>query len=195
MHQHSVITPLIAGVLSAVGIVGPASAANSGTTDTTFFENARSTAATVVDAGDPLSITVPATASLGSAAPGGTITAKVGAVQVTQSGIITQGWTASVTSTNFITGTGTPAQTIPNSDVSYWSGIATATTGLILSRFTPGQATAANAQSLSTSRTAYSLSGVGLVANSATWNPTLIVHLPAGALAGTYTGTLTHSVL
>jgi hypothetical protein len=100
-----------------------------------------------------------------------------------------------VTATNFTTGTGTPAQTIPSSDVSYWSGIATATTGLSLGSFTPGQATAANAQSLSTSRTAYSLSGASLVANSATWNPTLVVHLPAGALAGAYTGTLTHSVL
>jgi hypothetical protein len=194
MRQRSVAIPLIAGVLCAVDIAGPASAAGSGTTDITFTENVRSTAVAVIGIGDPLSITVPAAASLGSAAPGGTITAKIGAVQVTQSGLITAGWTASVSSTNFTTGTGTPAQTIPNSAVSYWSGIATATTGLSLGSFTPGQATAANAQSLGTSRTAYSLSGASLVANSATWNPTLVVHLPAGALAGTYTGTLTHSV-
>jgi hypothetical protein len=33
-----------------------------------------------------------------------------------------------------------------------------------------------------------------LLSISATWNPTLIVDIPAGAVAGTYTGTITHSV-
>jgi len=41
--------------------------------------------------------------------------------------------------------------------------------------------------------TAYS--GTALVgANTATWNPTLVVNIPAAAVAGTYTGTVTHSV-
>jgi hypothetical protein len=31
--------------------------------------------------------------------------------------------------------------------------------------------------------------------NSATWNPTITVTVPGGALAGTYSGEITHSVL
>ncbi|MFJ9847707.1 hypothetical protein ACIRYZ_46300 [Kitasatospora sp. NPDC101155] len=58
---------------------------------------------------------------------------------------------------------------------------------------TPGQATAAQAQSLNVSRTAYSLTG-GTGNNSATWNPTLVVAIPASAVNGTHTGTVTHSI-
>ena len=57
--------------------------------------------------------------------------------------------------------------------------------------FTTGQATAANAVVLSSPATAFTL-GVGN--NSATWDPTLIVAVPAAAVAGIYTGTVTHSV-
>ena len=57
----------------------------------------------------------------------------------------------------------------------------------------PGQANAAAAQSLSANRTAFSLAS-GSGNNSASWNPTLIANVPAGAVAGTYTGTITHSV-
>jgi hypothetical protein len=31
--------------------------------------------------------------------------------------------------------------------------------------------------------------------NVASWTPTITVKIPAGVLAGTYTGTITHSVL
>ena len=58
---------------------------------------------------------------------------------------------------------------------------------------TPGQLTAAQAQSLSTARTAFSvLLAVGN--NTVAWNPTVVVTVPASAVAGTYTGTITHSV-
>jgi hypothetical protein len=30
--------------------------------------------------------------------------------------------------------------------------------------------------------------------NSATWNPTIDVHIPGGVASGVYTGTITHSV-
>jgi hypothetical protein len=49
------------------------------------------------------------------------------------------------------------------------------------------------AQSLSVPRTAFTLT-LGVGDNSATWNPTLIVSVPASAVAGVYTGTVTHSV-
>ncbi|GAB7184442.1 hypothetical protein ATKI12_4273 [Kitasatospora sp. Ki12] len=137
-----------------------------------------------------LSITVPTSVNLGSSAPGGTITGHLGAVTVDDNGVVAN-WTVTVAATNFTTGAGAPAQTIAKGSVSYWSGPATAKTGT--GTVTPGQATAAQAQALSASRTAFSLTG-GLVVTSVTWNPTLIVSVPASAVGGAYTGTVTHSV-
>jgi len=34
----------------------------------------------------------------------------------------------------------------------------------------------------------------GSGANSVSWNPTLTIAVPSGAVAGTYTGTVVHSV-
>lgn len=170
-------------LLLATGVVAePAEAATSGATTTTF---------TVT--GSALSITVPAsTVNLGSGAPGGTISAQLGAVQVTDArALLVAAWTASVTATAFTTGGGTTDETVANSSVSYWSGTATANTGTAV--FTPGQANAAAAQTMGSSRTAFAVTA-GVGNNSATWNPTLIVALPAQAVVGTYTGTVTHSV-
>lgn len=169
-------------VLAAGAVAGPAGAVTSGDTTTTF-----------VVSGGALSITVPAsTVTLGTAAPGGTITSQLGAVQVTDlRALLTAAWGATVTSTSFTTGGGTPAETVPNTAVAYWSGIATATTGT--ATFTPGEAAANNAVALGASQPAYSASA-GVGDNSATWNPTLIVSVPAQAVAGTYSGTVTHSV-
>ncbi|MEV7180318.1 hypothetical protein [Kitasatospora sp. NPDC093679] len=154
--------------------------------------NAADTTVTFSVSGGALSISVPSSASLGAGLPGNTVSAQLGAVTATDArALLTASWVASVTSTSFTTGGGTPAETVPNSAVSYWSGAATATTGT--GTFTPGQATAGNAQTLSSSRTAFSLSG-GTGNNSATWNPTIVVALPAAAVNGTYTGTVTHSI-
>jgi hypothetical protein len=169
-------------ILAAVAAAGPAGAATSGSTTTTFIVS-----------GGALSITVPAgPVALGTAAPGGTITSQLGGVQVTDlRALLIASWGATVTSTSFTTGGGTPAETVPNTAVSYWSGLATATTGT--ATFTPGEATSTNAQALGTSQPAYSESA-GVGDNSASWNPTLVVSVPAQAVAGTYTGTVTHSV-
>ncbi len=98
-----------------------------------------------------------------------------------------------MTSTNYTTGAAGAAETIPASAVNYWSGPATANSGVGV--VVPGQANAAAAQPLSTSAalTAFS-KAVGVGNNSTSWNPTLIVNVPAAAVAGTYTGTVTHSV-
>lgn len=139
-----------------------------------------------------LSVSVPASKDLGSGVPGGTITSQLGAVTVTDARAqLVAAWTATTSATAFTTGGGTPAETISKANVSYWSGLATATTGIGV--FTPGQLTALNAQSLSTSRTAFSLAA-GVGNNSASWNPTLIVSVPSAAVTGTYTGTVTHTV-
>lgn len=140
-----------------------------------------------------LSITTPPTASLGSKATGaGTLGVQLGTVTVTVTGLIGV-WTATVSSTDCTTGGATANETISHSVLSYWSGPATASTGSI-SLSTPGQATAAQAQSLSTSRTAFSATVISLLVGTLSWRPTLSLAVPAQAVAGTYTCTLTHSV-
>jgi hypothetical protein len=57
----------------------------------------------------------------------------------------------------------------------------------------PGQPTALNAVSLSAAVTAFALQAV-VLGTSTSWNPTIVVAVPASAVAGTYTGTVTHSV-
>jgi len=139
-----------------------------------------------------LAISVPSAAALPSASPGGTASAQLGPVTVTdQRGMTGASWTATVTATTFVTGGASPAQTIPLAQVTYWSGPATATTGT--GTFTPGQASASAAVNLTTPETAFSFTG-GSSINSASWNPTLSVSVPAAAVAGTYTATITHSV-
>ncbi|MBB2743126.1 UNVERIFIED_ORG: hypothetical protein FHR35_002948 [Microbispora rosea subsp. rosea] len=148
-----------------------------------------------VNAPDGLTITVPESpVNIGSGAPGGQISGFLGPVTVSdQRAVLTATWVATVSAAvgGFTTGGGTAAETVPNTAVFYWSGPATATTGT--GTFVPGQVDAAAAQSLDLSRTAFSkTSGSG--DNSATWNPTIVVNVPAQAVAGTYTGTVNHSV-
>jgi uncharacterized repeat protein (TIGR01451 family) len=138
-----------------------------------------------------LMITVPASTALPGASPGGATSAQLGTVTVTDlRGMATASWTATVTATNFVTGGGTAPETIPLAQTTYWSGPVTATTGT--GTLTPGQPNAAAAVNLTLSRTAFSRTG-GSPANSASWNPTLSVSVPAAAVAGTYTATITHS--
>ncbi|WP_433434989.1 hypothetical protein [Nonomuraea sp. CA-141351] len=182
-----------AGLVAAMGVTAPLQA------DTCAQSTTCSTTVTfTVTAEDGLTITVPGptpAVNIGDAAPGGQISGQLGSVTVTdQRAALDATWVASVIAATggFKTGTSTAPETIANSDVYYWSGPFTANTGN--APCTPGQADAAAAQSLDTSRTAFSkTSGSG--DNSCTWNPTLVVHVPAAAVAGTYTGTVNHSVV
>lgn len=140
-----------------------------------------------------LAISVPATADLGTGDPGTTISAQLGAVTVTdERAQLDASWTASVSSSAFTTGGATADETVANSAVQYWSGPATSATGT--GTFTPGQANAAAAVTLSAQQTAFTHSA-SVGNNSATWNPTLEIDIPAAAVQGTYTGTVTHTVL
>jgi hypothetical protein len=170
---------LIGAMLSMLALALPARAAD---TTTTFTLAAGS-----------LSISAPASKDLGTGSTGaGTLSAQLGAVTVTDTrGALLGTWTASVSSTDFTTGGATANETVAKGQVTYWSGTATASSGTAV--FTPGQATSGNAQALSASRTAYSAAAI-VGNNSATWNPTLTVNVPAAAVAGTYSGTITHSV-
>ena len=135
----------------------------------------------------PLSITTPASASLGSAAPGGTLSAALGTVQVTDNRGFGAGWTATVSATAFTTGNGTPAETIPPGDVSYDITGLGQTTGS--ASFTPVPVTNLTV----TSQTVVSATNVN-GNTSVAWDPLIDVHVPDAAIAGQYTATITHSV-
>ncbi|MET8529086.1 hypothetical protein [Micromonospora sp. NPDC005172] len=172
----------VAGIAATLALAGPAVADTTGDTIVTL----------TVDAAGGLSITVPATANIGHGVEGSTVTGQLGPVTVLdQRGSLTPNWTATVVSTDFTTGGGTSGETIPNINVLYWSGPATATAGS--GTFTPGQPTAAQAVIINVPRTAMSHTG-GTGNNFATWNPTLSVNIPVGTVQGVYTGTVTHSV-
>jgi hypothetical protein len=179
--RKSLLVGALAGVALAAGLAVPASAAPGDTVVTL----------TVAGAGG-LTVTVPASANVGSGVEGATVSGLLGPVTVLdQRASLTPNWSASAISTDFVTGGGTAGETIPNINVSYWSGGATATSGS--GTFTPGQPNAGAAQIINVPRTAFSHTG-GTGSNFATWNPTLEVAIPAGTVSGVYTGTVTHSI-
>ncbi|MEV4748078.1 hypothetical protein AB0K21_17030 [Streptosporangium sp. NPDC049248] len=150
------------------------------------------TGATVAWRADSLTITVPASANLGSGAAGDTISASLGTVTVVDTRGGMPPWTATVSATNFTTGGGSPAQTITKANISYWSGTVTDSSGG--GNRTPGQTTAAQAVPLSTSVTAFSGRKPLSLPTSTSWAPTLVVTVSAAAATGVYSGVITHSV-
>jgi hypothetical protein len=172
------------GILAAATLIAP-TAAHADSQDTTVtFSVPSGTLSIAVASGS---------VDLGAGAPSSTLTGSLGAVTVTDArAFLTSSWTASVTSTSFQTGGDTPPETVPASAVAYWSGPATATTGIGV--FTPGQLTAALAAPIATPQAAFTVS-LGVGNNTATWNPTIVVTVPPSAVTGTYSGIVTHSVL
>jgi len=163
------------------GLASPAGAADSTTTFT-------------LTAAGGLAVTAPATSPLGSVATGASSTtpAQLGIVAVSDGrGALLGAWTSSVASSDFTTGLATANETIGKANAGYWSGAATASSGTAV--LLPGQALAANVQTLASSRTAFSASAV-VGNNTASWNPTVNVNIPAASVAGAYSGTITHSV-
>jgi hypothetical protein len=133
-----------------------------------------------------LTMTAPTAASLGSGAPGSSVSSQLGTVTVTDNrALLAASWTATVASTTFTTGTATPSETIPTADAYYDPG-AISTTGTIT--VTPTGVV------LSTTPQAVVAGTAGAGNNSASWSPRLVVTVPTSAVSGTYTGTITHSV-
>ena len=124
-----------------------------------------------------------ATAATGAATVGGTL----GNVSVADTrGALVATWGATFSSTTFTTGTATAEETVALASISYASGTVTKTgTGTAV----PNAGTLMSAGAGSRKVT---FAGVGN--NTATWNPTLTFTLLADQVAGTYTGTITHSV-
>lgn len=173
-----------AALASAMGLAAVAGFA-------TPAQAAETTATFTLTAG-ALQITVPAAAELTGGSPDSAASAQLGTTTVTdERGALLGDWTAEVSSSDFTTGTETADETIAMADADYWSGLATASSGDAV--FLPGQADALAKETMAASRTAFSASAI-VGNNSASWNPTFIVNVPATAVAGTYTGTVTHSV-
>ncbi|HEY4938981.1 MAG TPA: hypothetical protein VIJ69_08110 [Actinomycetota bacterium] len=141
-----------------------------------------------------VSIVVLGSGNLGSVSTGtSTLTAQLGLVTAAGGGILGVQVTANVTCSDFKTGSGTAAETISKTKVFYWSGPTTAYSGLVGSG-TPGQPTSADQVSCATSHQAFQGQAL-LLSVSVTWNPTIVIQIPASAVAGTYTGTVTHTVV
>lgn len=176
MRKVIIATAVVAG--GAAGMLAfavPAFAATTATTPVTVTVN-----------GGALAITAPAgPVSLGSVA--GSVAAQplpavaLGNVQVSdlRAGIL--GWTVTAGSTDF-----TGAGAIPAAAMTYTTPAATVTGTAIV---TPASLIAMT-NTGNTVQTATIVTGD----NTATWSPTIGVTVPAGAVAGTYSATITHSV-
>jgi hypothetical protein len=153
-----------------------------------FADDATSTA-TLTITGGTLEITVQdASDHLGkmtSSADGGVLTGHLGQVVVTdrRSAPAGSGWVASAVSTPFTTPHG-PA--IPASRIRYTAGTITKT----------GTATYTANDPKSLRKTIAVVTATDVTGNNtATWTPTLTVDVPGNTVAGTYSATITHSVL
>jgi hypothetical protein len=144
--------------------------------------SAADTTTTVTITGGGLILTAPATATLTAGTPGANSTVTLGDTTVTDARAGTSGWTATVSLTALTVAT----QTIPTAAATYLaaavtpSGTSTLAIPVIRTDLTTDQV----------SQAASAVSGN----NSATWTGALTVPIPAQALAGTYSGTLTQSV-
>jgi large repetitive protein len=134
-----------------------------------------------------LSLTAPVSANLGSVAPGGSIGASLGTVQVTDNRGFGADWTATVSATGFTTGNGTAPETIPAGDAFYDITGFGSTTGSATFSTVPDTNLSGSPQPV------VSAANVG-GDTSASWDPLIDVHVPAAAVGGQYTATIVHSV-
>jgi hypothetical protein len=171
MRKFMLATPLLAVAALTVLSAAPASA---------------DTGVTFQVVGGALAISAPtATADLGTTAPSAaiqTLSGPLGVVTVTDARGGVAGWVASVITTAF---TGGPTA-VSASLLTYVPGTVTKTGTVTVTGLT-----ATGPIGVMPVETATLVSG----ANTASWNPGISVALPAGAQAGTYTATLTHSIV
>ena len=136
-----------------------------------------------------LTISVPSgPVSLGATDPGGTTSADLGTVEVVdERDLPGLNWTATVTATDFTTGAGGPAETIPAADATYFINTLDTTTGTATFTPTPVTVLSTDPRTVVTATNATGDTG-------ATWNPAIQIAAPPEAVAGAYTATITHSV-
>jgi hypothetical protein len=136
----------------------------------------------------PLGVTLtPDTEAGDSGLPGTSVAGTMGTTTVTdnRAALLTP-WIASVSSTDFLTGTGTGDETIPAGAAGYDPGPITVVSGNVTASGTAVTALSGDPQQVVTD--------AGSGDNVATWDATISLLIPATAVVGTYTGTLTSSV-
>lgn len=183
MRIRSKLTTIaLAAGLVVGGAAGPARADTSGSTIATF----------TITAG-ALAITVPASTvalNTGTIVTGAaSASAQLGPVTVADSrGALLNSWTNTVSSTTFVLPGATPTanEIVAVTNIAYSSGASTAHSGL--GAFVPGSASDFTTAKAAGTHTAFAGN------SSTTWNPTLTFTLLSSQVAGTYTGTITHSV-
>ena len=163
------------------GISGSAQAATSGGTIATFTISAGSLAITIPASTVALATGTVATGATSASGPLGPVT-----VEDTR-GALLNGWTNTVSSTTFVTGGSTANESVALTNIAYSSGLSTASSGLGV--FVPS-GTVSDFTTAKAAGTHTALAGN----SSTTWNPTLTFTLLSSQVAGTYTGTITHSV-
>jgi hypothetical protein len=172
-RDMKIFKPLAIAALALVGSLGLASPASADPTVTTF-----------VLTGGSLTLAVSGTATLTSEASvvaANTISGQLGTVTVTDARGGTAGWVTSA-----ISGMFTNAGGSTSTDVLYSNGTITETGTNTVAGVSGGSLVGALPVA-----TATSVSGN----NTAAWNPTIDVLMPAGTLAGTYTATVTTSIV
>ena len=151
---------------------------------------AADTTTTFTLTGNGLSITVPTSVDLSTSGTtvigASSLSGNLGPVTVTDNqGTLAHAWTATVSSTDFTTGVGGANKTVTKDNVSYTPGTITSS-GI-------GAAVGTPALSLVTGAPVVTATAV-IGAMSANWDPTVSVTIPSSVIAGTYSGTVTHSV-
>jgi hypothetical protein len=185
MRKNLIASALIAGTVAVVTLPLPASAATCAagigcTTPVTIQINGGGLEINVPTASVPL---LPdRVASTGNQ----TVSANLGDVTVTDGRAGTAGWVASAHADDFTGGTSTTITVSTVDQSSYTTPAATITGSATvapsnLNPLYPGGAV----------QTATGVSGI----NTATWDPTISVTIPGGTLAGSYSSTVTHSVI
>ena len=134
-----------------------------------------------------LSINVPAAGNLGSLASPDTVTATTGQLDTvtvtdTRRGTLVRGWTAFAISTDLLTGT----DSLTASTIGYSAGTPTIVSGI-------AGVTENTKWSLLTT-TAVNTANTTTGNHVVSWRPTITITLKDQQVAGTYVGTMTHSV-
>lgn len=172
------LLPVLAATAAIVGLTtaAPALADTTGNTSTTV---------TLTSTG-VLAITVPGTFAVTGSVTDTTLGGQLGAVQVTdERSADPAAWTTSVNATPFVNG-------------SHTLGAATYDPGVVTTTGIPPSQVTTNVVTLSTSPQAVVTldGGTGFSGNNTgAWNPNITVAIPAGTVTGTYTSTITHSVV
>jgi hypothetical protein len=168
---RTLATVAATGAILALVPVGSAMAATTGETDATFSLT-----------GGTLDVTAASSAALSDASTGaGSVTGLLGTVAVSDNRGTTVGWLVTAASTTFTDGDGSDSDSVsydPNT---------VASTGIVTAESEGATVIGAVAANV--------VEGTGVSGNNtASYNPSLTVALPASALVGDYTGIVTTSI-